>query len=492
MIGKEEQIKNSFIYLLPVIVRNLIPILTLPVFTRILTKEDYGVFALSQVYAIFANGIASFGLTIGYERNFFEHKGTKNAAGLLYSTLLFVTSAFIVLGLITFFFKAPFSRWIIGSPEHSGILFWAYCATGVAGLQTYYLTYLVNSENAKASVRYTISENVIAVLLSFFMVVYLRVGVIGLIWAQFLAGLVIFIILSYRFVQFLPVSFDGKALKDSLKFSLPLTPRIFLGVIGSQFDKYMIGLLNTVGGVGVYSIGQKVANLVFTYMSAIENVYYPQVYTRMFELGEKGGESVGRYLTPFAYISILIALMVSLFSQEAITILTPSSYHGAIDIVMVLSMLYGVYFFGKQRQLHFARKTWVTSTLTLISIALNIVINIPFIMKWGAIGAAWATLLAGLISGTISFIVSQHFYEIKWEYRNLVYIFSPFFGFSILIILLRDLNTTYSILLGVKIVAVMIYVLIGVKLRVITTENFLLVKKMVASKETTAQNKCSM
>ena len=488
MIGKEEQIKNSFVYLLPVIFQNLIPILTIPIFTRILTKEDYGVFALSQVYAIFVNGIANFGLTIGYERNFFEHKGTKNAAGLLYSTLLLVTSAFILLGVVTFFFKKPFSGWIIGSPEHSNILFWAYCATGVTGLKMYYLTYFKNSENSKALVRYTISESVIAVLLSLFMVAYLRIGVIGLIWAQFLAGFVIFITLSYRFSQFLPISFDGKALKDSLKLSLPLTPKIFLGVIGSQFDKYMIRLLNTVSGVGVYNIGQKVAVMVFMYMTAIENVFAPQVYRRMFDCGEKGGEAVGRYLTPFAYISILVALMVALFSQEVITILTPSSYHGAIDIVTVLSMLYGFYFFGKQKQLIFAKKTWVSAPLTLISIGLNIGINIPFIMKWGAIGAAWGMLLAGMLSGTISFLVSQHFYKIKWEYKNLAYIFLPFFGFSILIILLRDLNTAYLVLLGVKIAALMIYALIGVKLRVITVENFLLIRKMILLKRATPQD----
>ena len=70
MINKEKQIKNSLIYLLPVIVGNLLPLLTLPIFTRILTKEDFGIWGLAQVYAIFVNGVANFGLTIGYERNF--------------------------------------------------------------------------------------------------------------------------------------------------------------------------------------------------------------------------------------------------------------------------------------------------------------------------------------------------------------------------------------------------------------------------------------
>ncbi len=231
--------------------------------------------------------------------------------------------------------------------------------------------------------------------------------------------------------------------------------------------------------MGIYSIGQKVAYVAFNYMTALQNVYAPQVYKRMFDLGDKGGEAVGRYLTPFAYISIFVTLMIALFSQEIITILTPSSYHGAIDIVTVLSMLYGSYFFGKQPQLIFAKKTWITSALTLLTITLNIAINIPFIIKWGAIGAAWATLTAGVISCSISFAISHYYYRIKWEYEKLAYIFLTFFGFSILIVLLRNMNTAYSVLLGVKIVAVAIYALIGLKLQVITMENYTLIRNMI-------------
>ena len=479
MSSKEKQIKNSFIYFFPVIIGSLIPILTLPIFTRILTPADYGVWALAQVYAIFMNGVANFGLSIGYERNFFEHKETKNVAGLLYSTMLFVIIAFIICGFFTYLFKYQLSRWIIGSPDHANILFWSYCATGVVGLKLYYLTYFKNSENAKAFAWYTIDESLLGVLFSLFMVVYLRIGVIGLVWGQLLASLIIFFILSLRFIRFLPISFDRKALRNSLRISLPLTPRIFFGVIGNQFDKYMIRLLNTVGGVGVYNIGQKLAYVVFTCMTAIQNVFAPQVYKRMFELEEEGGKSVGRYLTPFLYISISIGLMISLFSEEIISILTPKSYHGAIDIVMILSMLYGSYFFGKQPQLLYAKKTYITSMLTLVSIGLNIVINIPFIMKWGATGAAWGTLLAGLISGIVSFVVSQRYYEIKWEYGKIASIFLIFFGFAITMILLRNFGIQYGIRIIVKLVALIGYLYLGMRLEVITRENFLLVINII-------------
>ncbi|MCX5727088.1 MAG: oligosaccharide flippase family protein, partial [Candidatus Saganbacteria bacterium] len=415
MATKEQQIKNSFVYLVPVVLGNLLPLITLPIFTRILTKEDYGILALAQAYAIFVTGLANFGLTIGYERNYFEHKEPKKVSELLYSTLAFVSISFIVCAFFTYIFKSSFSKWIIGSPDQGNILFWAFCSAGIMGLRNYYLIYFKNKENAKAFVWYTIDESILGVLFSLFLVVYLRIGVIGLIWGQLLASLIILSILSTKFVKLHKLAFNLEILKDSLKLSYPLTPRIFFGVIGSQFDKYMIGLMSTMGGVGVYSIGQKIANVVFTYMTAIQNVFSPQVYRRMFDLGEEGKAYVGRYLTPFCYVSIFLGLLISLFSEEIIYIVTPPSYHGATDIVIVLSMLYGSYFFGKQPQRIFAKKTYMTSVLTMISIGLNIAINIPFIMKWGAIGAAWGTLLAGLISGAISFVVSQHYYEIKWE-----------------------------------------------------------------------------
>jgi O-antigen/teichoic acid export membrane protein len=239
----------------------------------------------------------------------------------------------------------------------------------------------------------------------------------------------------------------------------------------------MIGLLNTVGGVGVYNIGQKVANVVFTYMTAIQNVFSPQVYKRMFERGEDGGESVGRYLTPFLYVSISIGLMISLFSEEIISILTPKSYHGAIDIVAILSMLYGAYFFGKQPQLIFAKKTYIISILTPVSIGLNIMINIPFIHKWGAIGAAWGTLLAGVISGTISFIISQRYYNIGWEYGKIASIFLIFFGSAATMILLRNIGISYGVRVIVKLISLVIYLYLGMKLNILTKQNYLLVKK---------------
>ncbi len=480
--NKEQQIKNSIIYLLPIVIGNLLPIITLPIFTRILTAEDYGVFALAQVYGIFVTGIVNIGLPVVFERNFFEHRDPKDASTLLYSILSFVAITFTAFALLTYLFRDIFAELITGSPAHGDILFWAFCSAGIISIKNYYLAFIKNIENAKDFVRYTIDESLLGVVLSLFMVVYLRMGVIGLILGQLLATLTIFIVLFFKFLRQYPFSNGWSLLKDSLKLGLPLTPRVFLGVIGNQFDKYMIGLISTVGGVGIYSIGQKIAYVVFTYMTAIQNVFSPQVYKRMFGLREGGGEEVGRYLTPFLYISIAIAVLISLFAEEIISIVTPPSYHNAIDIVIILSMFYGSMFFGKQPQLLYARKTHITSILSLITIVINVALNIPFIMKWGALGAAWATLLAGLISGGIAFAVSQHYYRIVWEWKKISVIYIIFFAASISMIMLRTEFISYEIRLLTKVFFIVVYAYWGIKLDIISKENYTIVKNLIPVK----------
>jgi len=490
MISKEQQMKNGFIYLVPTVIGNLLPLITLPIFTRILTKEDYGIFALASIYAVFMSGLANFGLILGYERNFFQYNDKRKSAELLYSTLTFVGVFFLIYGILTYLFKERLSKWLISSVDYANILFWAYCATAVASFKNYYLTYFKNTENAKAFVWYTIDETVLGVIFSLFMVAYLRMGVIGLVWGQLLASLIILFILVVRFFSHLPVAFNWGILNATLKISYPLTPRIFLGVFNTQFDKYVIRLLNSMGGVGIYSIAQRVASFVFSYMTAIQNVFNPQVYKRMFDMKEKGGDVIGKYLMPFLYISIAIALLVSLFSEEVISLLTPVSYHDAIPIITILSMYYGFLFFGKINgiQLIFMKKTHITSILTIVSMGFNIGLTILLVMKFGVIGAAWALLLAGLISGSISFAVAQHYYKIAWEYKKIGIIFLIFFASSILIIILRNTFVVYPIRLVIKLVFLAWYVYIGFKIKLITRENYILVRNMILFRKVAIPN----
>ncbi|VAX35721.1 hypothetical protein MNBD_UNCLBAC01-521, partial [hydrothermal vent metagenome] len=160
----------------------------------------------------------------------------------------------------------------------------------------------------------------------------------------------------------------------------------------------------------------------------------------------------------------------------------PKSYHGVIDIVIVLSMFYGFTFFRKQPQLIFAKKTHIVSILTFVNLVLNIALNIPFIIKWGSIGAAWATFLVGLIFGSITFVISQHHYNIQWEYKKVGSIFFVFFSSAILMVLLREFMVNYEIRLFIKSISMGIYIYMGMKFNIITKANYFLIKSSISLK----------
>jgi O-antigen/teichoic acid export membrane protein len=485
MINKEKQIKNSLIYLSPKIITGFLPMITLPVFTRILSMSDYGMYALAEVYAIFLTGIVNFGLTASYERNFFQYADKRRLSQLLYSTLAFVLATFLAAVVFTFVFKKPISRVLIGSAEHSGLLFWVFLSTVIMSFKQYFLIYFKNTERAKDFVVYTLDETFLGVMLSLFFVVCLKSGIIGLAWGQCFASSLILSVLIVRFLKDMPLCFGWDVLKDSLKISLPLTPKIFMGVISTQFNKYILKLLDTLGGVGILSVAQRIANSSFIIMTALQNVFNPQVYKKMFSGELSAGRQIGEYLTPFVYISVFICLSISLFSDEIVRLLTGPSFYAAAPIISILSMYYGFLFFGKINgiQIIYKKKTYVSFIFTVMDIIVGVAISIPFISKFGVIGSAWATFFGGLIMGTVGLIVSQHYFYIHWEVKKMVAIYSVFCISSLLILFNMNGSVVYSVSLALKLFCLAFYVYLGVMLRIVTIQNFKLLRDIATFKK---------
>jgi O-antigen/teichoic acid export membrane protein len=272
---------------------------------------------------------------------------------------------------------------------------------------------------------------------------------------------------------------DVSLLRESLVLSYPLTPRIFLTALGDQFDKYLIGLLNSLQGVGIYAIAQRVSVVVFSAMTALGNVFVTHVYEEMFARGPSGGRTIGVYLTPFIYASAGVALMVSLFSEEMLYLIAPVSYHGATAIINVLALYYALLFFRKLPQLAYAKKTQYLSFITFVTIALNAGLNILFIPRYGAMGAAAGTLLAGILTGIVAFRLGQRFYRIEFEYGRIVWIFGLLVLSALLVIGLREAQVEYGLRLGLKLLLVGVYVWLGTRVNAITREHYDLLRTML-------------
>ena len=394
-----------------------------------------------------------------YDRSFFE-LSEKKRKSLLQSLILFVLLLFAFSFYLTVSFKEVFAEFFFKKKELKNYLDIALWFQAFKSLNLYFLSYLKNYDNAKIHTLLSIGENFLSILLALLFVTKYSMGLYGFFLGQSLGVFLIFILtFIYLFMPF-NNKLEVKLLKQQLRLSLPLTPRIFFGVINNQFDRYMLGILSSLGGVGLYDIGQKIANISFVFMTAIENSYSPEVYRRLFSEDNRIRQSVGPFLTPFFYLSILFCIGVSLFSYEILYILTPKDFHSASSVISILVILYGFYFFGKQPQLMYAKKTGLISLLTFISIGLNIGLNIPMIKYFGIMGAAWGTLLSGLISTTISFYYGQKYTPIKYE-KILLLILVYFITIVLFNLFLGHSNIDYFPTLIFKILSLSGYLILG-------------------------------
>ncbi|MHA8097985.1 oligosaccharide flippase family protein [Aquirufa aurantiipilula] len=461
------KVKNISYFMLPSLVSALIPVVTLPIISRKISVEDYGVYALCIAFGTFLSGLANMGMTSGYERNFFEQKTPEQQGKLLFTVLALVTGVCFLLGFFSFLLAPQIAFWISGNAAYGFSFVFGYFAVSISSLKLYFLIYFKNVGNAKSYAWFSIDEVVLNVIIGLFLVIYFDMGVNGLLIGQFIGASLVMAMLLFRFLRTLPFGFSQQLLKNCFAISLPLTPRIFFGVIGTQFDKYLISLLGSLGGVGLYNLGQKIAYVVFNYMTALQNVYSPKVYKMMFDQGNDSEGKIGKYLTLPFYISALGGLGLALFSEEIIIVLTPTSYHGAINIVSVLSLMYVLYFFGKQPQLIYAKKTSITSVLTLASIFINIVVNIPLIKMFGGDGAAYGSLLSAFISSAISLWVSQKYFQIRWEWTKILFCLGSIFIFTLLNILLRDMGMYWLFRFLIKVFLLGIFILEGFYFQII-------------------------
>jgi len=460
------QFKNFLWYLIPFGFKNFLPLIALPIFTRYISVEEFGLYALVIFYGTFGAGLANLGLSSVFERNFFE-KTPIERKHLLWNILCFVILFFLLIALITLQFNSFIGQSIFKNPNLEKLLLLGLFFQTFKSLNLYFLTYLKNYENAQKFTYLSILESSLSIGIAMGLVVYFSMGLYGFILGQAIGVLITFIMTF--FLLFFPFKnkFDIQLIKDQLNLSLPLTPRIFFGVINSQFDRYMLGILSSMGGVGHYDIGQKIANTSFTFMTTVQNIFAPQVYKRLFSKDIVVQKSVGAFLTPFFYLCILYCLTLALFSSELIYILTPKEFHKAAPIVSILSILYGFYFFGKQPQLLIAKKTGLISILSLVSIFLNIVFNVIFIKYYGVIGAAFATLLAGSISTAISFYFGQKYTPIHYE-KSLFVILLYFVAVVLAHLFFDYLRFSNSFIIMFKIFGMLFYLILGRLLSVIS------------------------
>jgi O-antigen/teichoic acid export membrane protein len=463
---------NTLYYLIPSVVMGALSIVSISIYTHIIPIEDYGALAICTVYALFVTSISNFGLSVGYERDFFERQNEiKRTAGLFYTIILFVFINLCFFGVLTYFFGEIITSFLIGEAKYSSLLFVSFLSTSITTIKNFFLTYLKNSQDGKSFMWFNIDESVIGLMLSFLMVLYFKIGILGIVLGQSIAGLIVLLLVGRKFILKLPFYLAPADLKESLRHSLFLMPKIFFGTVSSEADKLILGKINNSGGVGYYNIAQKFSYPITMFMVALQSKWSPQVYKFMFNGGDDAGTKIGNYLTPYLYYSIAAAVIVVSFAEDACKVMLPASYTIVPELIYIFAILNSIRFFTMQPQLIFAKKTGLLSLITFRSIFFSLVIAYPMVIYFGVKGAAWGFLIGTLINAIIHFRISQNHYRINWEYLKISLILGLFLISTAAAMLLAYFEIQYFFRLGLKMFLLGSFLFAGYKLKYVGISN---------------------
>lgn len=415
-------------YLVPTILGNALPLILLPFLTRALSPADFGLIALTQALGMLVFGLINFGLPVAYERNYFHYRqDPAGLAGLTWSCFGFLLIAGIFAAIFIHFLGEPLDELFFHSVTPAFAIFLSVLAVNLRGANELVYRYLRNAELPKVFAVISVIETTVGFLLTIALVIVSAGGVRAVFIAQVCASVAATLMLMFFLSRRLTPTFDWIPLRETLRLGAPLAPRAILGVLASQLDKYLISIIGSLSGVGVYSIGQRIGQVVFLIMNAFDYVFIPKIYNLMFnsktaptsESLEATQREIGSYLTPFIFATALLCLGVGLFSEEVLSLLASRDFHGAIEIAAVLSLANGAAFFGKVngRQILFAKKSFLTLALSFASIAVTATVSIPLIRTFGALGAAFSALAVAIVTGGLAQWQAQKCYRIRWEYR---------------------------------------------------------------------------
>lgn len=381
-----------------------ISFITVPIFTRIMTTEEYGIYSVYtswySILTIFATLHLSYYV---FNKGLVKYENDKDEfVTSIQSLSAFITIVLIgiylplrnpintVIGLSTPFFLCMMIQILFEPP----ILYWTARKRFEYDYKSVLLVTLVIA----------VLNPVIGILLIkshiFDNAAFARIISISLVTA--VGGCATALSINRKSNKI----FSGKYWKYALGFNLPLIPHFLSSTILNQADRIMIERMTTKTNAALYSVAYSAAMVCNLFSQAMQQAFLPWLYQKM---GKQDYKKIAYIINAFLIFILGILTIVICFAPEIIWILGSSKYSEAI---WVIPPVCGSVFFILLQNLfanveYYFEKTKAVAVASVGVAILNIILNYIFINIFGYIAAGYTTLFCYLAYSITHFILMR-------------------------------------------------------------------------------------
>ena len=387
--------KASTFYLIGNIFNKGIAFLTVPIFTRILGTNDYGLVNTYSSWIGIITMFIGFTLHMGIRSSFIDFRSNvrEYLSTVIKFTLLTSSAVILVtLGIIKIFNLNVPILLVLLCLIHSS-------ACAIIEDVSYY--FMMTYSYIKRTI-ILVLPNLVSVVLSIIIISFVMKNdlYLGRIIPDAATMAAVGLVLSVIFIK--KDKINKTYLKHGLKISAPLILHGAALNILSQSDRIMITWLVNASQSGIYSLVYSLGMISSVIISALDGIWIPWFTEKM---NTNSKDEINKISVYYAKIITYIMCCLIMVAPEILKILASKPYWEGIKIIPLIiaanyiSFMYTFYVNIE----HYYKKTMQISTLTIFAAVLNIILNYLLIPKFGYVAAALTTMISYL---TILFLHS--------------------------------------------------------------------------------------
>jgi O-antigen/teichoic acid export membrane protein len=409
---------HAGIYAVGILLNRAASFVMLPIYTRLLTPSDYGVLELLEVTVDIVSIVTGLGVLQGLFKFYYKFDDEAERKTIISTTFLLVVLGYGSVALAGASACGPISTLIFSSKGYSKYVAISFLNLFLSFLIYVPLAYVRTLQRPLLYISGTTLQLVLQLSLNILLVVYFRMGVLGVLYSTMIASLVVGLTGSLYLFSRVGLTFSAEKAKMLLKFGYPF---VFSGLgafILTYADRYFLNHYGQLSSVGIYSLGYKFG---FLLMMFPVNPLFTAWMVQRFEIVSKDNyeEVFNKFLEWFVFVTLAVALLISLYIRDVLRIVSAPSFWPAAHIVPIILAAYflqactdffnfGIYQGGETKHVAYG---------TLLAALAAIALCFMLIPSYGVFGAAWATLISFVVRLVYIYAASQKTFRI--EYRLL-------------------------------------------------------------------------
>lgn len=423
--------------------------ITMPIYTRIFTPEDYGVWSFVTTVIGLLSCILVLGGDSAYARFFFQAKTLREkqiVTSTWFSFLALWGGSVIILSLP---FTDFYSLWSFRTDRHGMLFLLSLLAAPISLMNTMCGQALRNQFRATLFTFLNITSTVMGIGCSLYGAVILRMGLAGVLGGTLLAAVIMFPIRLWTTRNMLRPVFSLRVLRNLLAFGVPLVPASLAYWVFASSDRVVLGKLSTLNELGLYAVANGATAILGIFYGAFGLAWSPHAVQMYEEQPEVAPVFFGQVMTYILVAFGILCVGIATFAHELLVILSTPAFYPAAVAIGPLALGFVAYASTQVTAsgISLKKKTKYIAMYSWIAALLNLGLNILFVPRWGMLAASWATAFSYMFLTIAYYLTSQRLWAVTYEKKRIFRVIGLIFVYTVVVPFFPELPFILSIIM---------------------------------------------